>query len=116
VDSQGQTIFVNTKCTTDEATFTFDIGKSVWKLHGHWAMPFSGHGYYDCGLEGFVGISKHPETIGYLYFCDMTKLRVPPDVKCSKVKVFNKNPAERHLGATFVYMRPVTDPEKNLGG
>ncbi|RCV08647.1 hypothetical protein SETIT_1G343500v2 [Setaria italica] len=94
VDNQEQTIFVSTKGAT-EATSIFDIGESMWKPYGHWAMPFN-----------------DPETLGYLYFCDMTKTSTGrrlcpyPDVKCSKVKVFNKNPAvERHLGATLMYMR-----------
>ena len=29
-----------------------------------------------------------------------------PDFKCSKVKVFNKNPAEKHVSATLLHMRP----------
>ncbi|CAN6239089.1 unnamed protein product [Urochloa humidicola] len=109
VNEQKQTIFVSTKCDT-VATFSFDIGESVWKLQGQWALPFNGRGYYDHDLDGYVGLSKDPESHGYLYFCDMTRTDTDsgqcpcPDVKCSKVKVFNKNPAERHLGATLVYM------------
>ncbi|CAN6253035.1 unnamed protein product [Urochloa humidicola] len=111
VDEQEQTIFVSTKGTS-EATFSFDIEKSVWKLHGRWALPFSGRGYYDPDLNGFVGLSKDPGSLGYLYFCDMTRTDTGsgpcpyPNVKCSKVKVFNKkNPAERHLGASLLYMQ-----------
>ncbi|CAL4885927.1 unnamed protein product [Urochloa decumbens] len=64
----------------------------------------------DKDLDGYVGLSKDPESLGYLYFCDMTRTDTDsglcpcPDVKCSKVKVFNKNLAERHLGATLMYM------------
>ncbi|CAL4967584.1 unnamed protein product [Urochloa decumbens] len=104
VNEQNQTIFVSIKGDT-VATFSFDIGESIWTLRGQWTLPFNGRGYYDRDLDGYVGLSKDPESLGYLYFCDMTRTDTDsglcpcPDVKCSKVKVFNKNHAERHLGA-----------------
>ncbi|CAO2047070.1 unnamed protein product [Urochloa humidicola] len=109
VNEQKQTIFVSTKGDT-VATFSFDIGESKWKLHGQWSLPFNGRGYYDGDLDGYVGLYKDSESLGYLYFCDMTRTETDsgqcpcPDVKCSKVKVFNKNPAEKHVGATLMYM------------
>ncbi|CAN6232985.1 unnamed protein product [Urochloa humidicola] len=104
VNEQKQAIFVSIKGDT-VATFCFDIRESIWTLYGQWALPFNGRGYYDRDLDGYVGLS-----LGYLYFCDMTRTDTDsgqspcPDVKCSKVKVFNTNPAERHLGATLMYM------------
>ncbi|CAL4967338.1 unnamed protein product [Urochloa decumbens] len=110
VDEQEKTIFFSTKGAT-VGTFTFNIGESVWKSHSRWALPFSGRGYFDPDLNGFVGLSKDPGFLGYLYFCDMTRTDTGtgpcpyPNVKCSKVKVFDKNPAERHLGASLLYMQ-----------
>ncbi|CAL4885945.1 unnamed protein product [Urochloa decumbens] len=107
VNEQKQTIFVSIRGDT-VATFSFETGESKWKLHGQWTLPFNDRGYYDRDLDDYVGLSK--DSLGYLYFCDMTRTDTDcglcpcPDVKCSKVKVFNKNPAERHLGATIIYM------------
>ncbi|RLM79908.1 uncharacterized protein C2845_PM12G21620 [Panicum miliaceum] len=100
--------------TRSGATFIFDTKEYVWKRYGDWAFPFTGHGHYDPSLEGFVGLSKDPETLGYLYCCTMastgtgdtgTRLHPSPGFKRSKEKVYSKNPAERHASATLLHMR-----------
>ncbi|KAF8698129.1 hypothetical protein HU200_035644 [Digitaria exilis] len=107
-----RSILVSTRSGT---TFIFDTKEDVWKLYGRWAFPFTDHGHYDRSLQGFVGLSKDPETLGYLYSCDMAStmaddtgkiLHPSPDIKCSKEKVYTKNPAERHVSATLLHMRP----------
>jgi hypothetical protein len=50
-------ILVSTKIGV---TFIFDTKEYVWKLYGHWVLPFTGRGHYDPSLEGFVGLSKDP--------------------------------------------------------
>ncbi|CAN6239114.1 unnamed protein product [Urochloa humidicola] len=109
VGYEERAIFVSTKIPTIAAMFTFDIGESVWKKHGEWALPFTGRGYFDRDLDAFVGISNDPENLGYLYSCHVagaaTGNSASPDWKRSKEKVFNKNPDERHVGATLVYRR-----------
>ncbi|OEL21732.1 hypothetical protein BAE44_0017250 [Dichanthelium oligosanthes] len=87
-------ILVSTKSGATAATFTFDGKESVWKLHGEWALPFTDRGHCDLSLEAFVGLSKDPETFGYLYSCAVTstgtdddtgnRLRPSPDWKRSK--------------------------------
>ncbi|CAO2047098.1 unnamed protein product [Urochloa humidicola] len=90
------------------STFTFDIGDSVWKkLHGEWAMPFTGRGYFDRDLDAFVGLYKDPETFGHLCSCDATSTSSEtgkPAWKLGEEKVFSEDPAERHASATLVYM------------
>jgi hypothetical protein len=103
--------------TRGGVTFIFDTKEHVWKLCGHWVFPFTGHGHYDPSLEGFVGLSKGQETLGYLYCCTLastvtigdtgkTLWHPSPDVKCTKDKVYNKDPAEGQLvSTTLVHMR-----------
>ncbi|KAF8772143.1 hypothetical protein HU200_006141 [Digitaria exilis] len=98
--------------STKRTTFILDTKEYVWKPYGNWVVPFTGRGHYDTSLEGFVGLSKDPETLGYLYCCTMASigtgdtLHPSPGFKCSKEKVFNKNPAERHVSANLLHMRP----------
>jgi len=105
-------ILVSTKRGT---TFILDTEEYVWKLYSNFVFPFTGRGHYDTSLEGFVGLSKDPETFGYLYCSTMASIRTGdtlypfPDFKCSKVKLFNKDPdknAEKHVSATLLHMRP----------
>jgi len=105
-------VLVSTKSC---ATFIFDTKEYVWKVYGNWAFPFTGHGHYDPSLEGFVGLSREPGTLGYLCCCTMAStetrdtgegLGPHPYLKWSKEKVYNKNPAERHVSATLLHMRP----------
>ncbi|KAF8698126.1 hypothetical protein HU200_035641 [Digitaria exilis] len=50
--------------STRSDTFIFYTKEYVWKLYGGWAFPFTGHGYYDTSLDGFVGLSKDFEKLG----------------------------------------------------
>nr|CAB3469751.1 unnamed protein product [Digitaria exilis] len=101
--------------STRSDTFIFDTKEYVWKLYGGWAFPFTGHGYYDTSLDGFVGLSKDSEKLGYLYCCNMAntmaddtgkRLHPSPDIKCTKENLYTKNLAERHVSATLLHMRP----------
>ncbi|KAF8686958.1 hypothetical protein HU200_043236 [Digitaria exilis] len=98
--------------STKRTTFILDTKEYVWKPYGNWVVPFTGRGHSDTSLEGFVGLSKDPETLGYLYCSTMASigtgdtLHPSPGFKCSKDKVFNKNPAERHVSANLLHMRP----------
>ncbi|CAM0146246.1 unnamed protein product [Urochloa decumbens] len=117
-------ILISTKSSGAAAagtTFIFDTKEYVWRLYGHWAFLFTGRGYYDPSLEAFVGMSKDPNTLGYLYCCYLNSCTVAstastnsdtgsglhpsPDWKCSKETVYNKNSGERHVSATLVHMR-----------
>ena len=53
-------ILVSTKRGT---TFILDTEEYVWKLYSNFVFPFTGRGHYDTSLEGFVGLSKDPETL-----------------------------------------------------
>lgn len=95
--------------TKSGVTFIFDTKEYLWKRYGDWVFPFTGRGHYDPSLEGFVGLSKDPETLGYLYCCKVSH-PTSPDFKRTKEKVYNKNPAAaaewHHVSATLVHMRP----------
>nr|CAB3503850.1 unnamed protein product [Digitaria exilis] len=90
--------------STKRTTFILDTKEYVWKPYGNWVVPFTGRGHSDTSLEGF--------TLGYLYCSTMASigtgdtLHPSPGFKCSKDKVFNKNPAERHVSANLLHMRP----------
>jgi len=110
VHSDGQTILISTKSDAAAATFTFDTVKREWKCLGDWALPFTGRGHYDGKLEALVGLSEDPKTLGCLYSCKLpgansgSRQCPAPAWKLSKERVFSTNPAERHVGATLVYM------------
>ncbi|RLN07152.1 hypothetical protein C2845_PM11G27770 [Panicum miliaceum] len=76
------------------ATFSFDIESSRWTRHGAWGSPFKGRGYFD----------HDPDTLGHLCACDVLSAGQPPACKISKDKLFCVNPAEKHIGATLVYV------------
>ncbi|CAN6296097.1 unnamed protein product [Urochloa humidicola] len=104
-------IFVSTKsdATTAMVTYSFDTETHDWNLCGDWAFPFTGHGYYAPTLGAFVGLSKDPETLGYLYSCrvgtgDIGNTLPPSHHSCSKKTLYTENPAERHVSATLVRM------------
>lgn len=90
------------------ATYIFDAKEDVWKQCGSWVFPFTGQGHYDTSLDGFVGLSKDPEKLGYLCCCTTTSqgLQHPPDFKSTKTKVYNEDLAEgqHHVSATLVHM------------
>ncbi|CAL4935926.1 unnamed protein product [Urochloa decumbens] len=48
-----------------------DDGGCEWKRRGQWRLPFAGRGYYDRGLDAWVGLSGDPGTIGHLCSCDV---------------------------------------------
>ncbi|CAL4929686.1 unnamed protein product [Urochloa decumbens] len=98
----GMAAFIRTAGT---ATFIFDTKAYLWERYGDWTLPFTGRGHYDLSLEAFVGLSKEPETLGYLYSCTLDSTNPYPECKRSKEKVYNENPAERHVSATLVHMR-----------
>ncbi|CAN6295988.1 unnamed protein product [Urochloa humidicola] len=109
VQPDDEAILVSTKEGATAHTYIFDVKECVWKLHGNWALPFTDCGHYDPTLEAFVGLSKDPETLGYLYSCSVTstdasnRLCSSPTMKRSKEKVYSNNPAEKHVQATLVY-------------
>nr|TKW22991.1 LOW QUALITY PROTEIN: hypothetical protein SEVIR_4G264100v2 [Setaria viridis] len=109
-DGDGHTILVSTKSGEEEATatFSFETGVFVWKNLGEWTLPFTGRGHYESELRALVGLSKDPETFGYLYACDVPSTgnrHCPaPAWKRSKEKVFSKNPADRRVSASLIYL------------
>ncbi|XBI65184.1 hypothetical protein VPH35_045098 [Triticum aestivum] len=70
---EEQTFQVSTKKDVIEATFAFDTDKLSWKLLGsfffaiNYLAPFVGRGHFDLRLNGFVGLSKEPDTLGKIY-------------------------------------------------
>uniref|UniRef100_K3YXQ5 DUF1618 domain-containing protein n=1 Tax=Setaria italica TaxID=4555 RepID=K3YXQ5_SETIT len=115
VHPDGRTIFFSTqgqtKKHTEVATFTFDTVCSQWTRHGAWRLPFRGRGYFDCELNAWVGLSGQPDNLGHLCTCEVvsadantTDGHPPPTCKLSKEKLFCVDPAEKHIGATLVYI------------
>lgn len=90
-------------------TFILDTKEHVWKLCGRWVFPFTGHGHYDTSLDGFVGLPKDPEKLGYLCCCTMASTTTSQGLQYSytKTKVYNRDLAEgqQHVSATLVHMR-----------
>ncbi|KAF8718337.1 hypothetical protein HU200_025316 [Digitaria exilis] len=105
VHSDGETILFSTNGDNGSATFAFDTRRFLWTRLGEWSLPFAGRGHFDSGLHALVGLDS--ENLGYLFACDVpsTNRRCPvPAWKRSKKKVFRESPADRHVGATLVYM------------
>lgn len=102
------TIFVSTKMDDDDiaATFAFDTAKHRWGQLGSWALPFAGRGHFDPHLNAFVGLSKDSDTLGQVYSCCLSSSSTGHRLewKLGKERLFSQNPAERHVGATLVYM------------
>ncbi|CAO1941994.1 unnamed protein product [Urochloa humidicola] len=95
------------------ATLSFDIESSRWTRHGAWGLPFKGRGYFDGDLDAWVGLAGgDPDTLGHICACDVVPAGdgnggdgKPPDWKLSKEKLFCVDgPAEKHIGATLVYV------------
>ncbi|CAN6253527.1 unnamed protein product [Urochloa humidicola] len=90
------------------ATFSFNIESSQWMRHGAWGLPFRGRGYFDPDLDAWVGLSSDPDALGHLCACDIlsadNKNEHPPLCKLSKERLFCVGPAEKHIGATLVYL------------
>ncbi|XBI50836.1 hypothetical protein VPH35_114185 [Triticum aestivum] len=105
---------VSTKNGSTEATFAFDTDKLSWKLLGNWRLPFAGRGHYDLDLNGFVGLSREPDTL-YCCCCYMPiSLNSvegqcpPPSFNLCTVDslLSDEQPADMHVAgpATLVYM------------
>lgn len=106
VHPDDQTFIISTELDGTAATFTFDAKNLKWELLGNWVMPFAGCGHFDPHLDAFVGLSKDPDTLGHLCchrHCSFTG-DGQWEWKLSKEKLFSVDPAERHVGATLVYM------------
>nr|TKV90578.1 hypothetical protein SEVIR_9G038800v2 [Setaria viridis] len=93
------------------ATFSFETGTSfekgvcAWNYLGEWILPFTGRGHYESELSALVGLSKDKGAFGYIYACDVPNTsNRPPAWKRSKEKVFSKNPADKHVSASLVYL------------
>lgn len=114
VHPDERTIFFSTereteKLTTKVATFSFDTVSWKWTRRGDWLLPFKGRGYFDPELDAWIGLSGDPDNLGYLCACEI----VPADdesngkpqlLKVGKDKMFCVDPAEKHIGASLVYM------------
>ncbi|CAL5054694.1 unnamed protein product [Urochloa decumbens] len=94
------------------ATLSFDIESSRWTRQGAWGLPFKGRGYFDRDLDAWVGLAAgDPDTLGHICACDVLSAGngngadgQPPAWKISKEKLFCVDPAEKHIGATLVYV------------
>ncbi|KAL6899810.1 hypothetical protein ACP4OV_006468 [Aristida adscensionis] len=123
VHPDGSTVFFSAqKAETGRrrATFSFDVKQSKWTRRGAWRLPFGGRGYYDGELDAWVGLSGDPDSRGHLCACEVVSSShaddhvddgqppapapAPPAWKLSKEKLFCVDPAEKHIGATLVYM------------
>ncbi|CAL4935914.1 unnamed protein product [Urochloa decumbens] len=111
VAPDGQTIFVSAGIVpADEATYSFhtaeDGSSASWRHHGGWALPFDGRGYYDGDLNAWVGLSLYSLEIGHVVACELVSGAYGrrPAWKFSKENLFSEDPAEGHMGATFVDM------------
>ncbi|XBI00847.1 hypothetical protein VPH35_129761 [Triticum aestivum] len=108
VHPDGRTFLVSTSkvditvTKTEEATFSFDTEELLWKRLGKWSLPFAGRCHFDPQLDAFVGLSKDPDTLGRL--CSCYALGSTTAWKLGKENLFSEDPAERHVGATLVYM------------
>ncbi|OEL26812.1 hypothetical protein BAE44_0012169 [Dichanthelium oligosanthes] len=106
------TIVVSTESGTTAATFTLDTDAPcfVWKRLGEWVLPFTGRSHFDCELDAFVGLSKDIDTHGHLCSCDSASSDTGEGHclalvwKLSKEKLFSEDPAEKHEGATLLYL------------
>ncbi|KAK8443828.1 hypothetical protein SEVIR_9G039400v4 [Setaria viridis] len=104
--SHGHTILISIKSEDlDAATFSFETGVRAWNFLDDWTLPFTGRGHYESELRALVGLSKDKGTFGYIYACDVPNTsNRPPAWKLSKKKVFSKNPAEKHVSASLIYL------------
>uniref|UniRef100_A0A0E0BI27 Uncharacterized protein n=1 Tax=Oryza glumipatula TaxID=40148 RepID=A0A0E0BI27_9ORYZ len=114
VHPDKQTIFVSSVEQSPgvvvPATFSFRTAEPMmWRRHGQWQLPFTGRGYFDPRLDAWVGLSGDLDTVGHICSCDVVSTddaaaSSHPALKISKEKLFSMVPAERHIGATLVYM------------
>ncbi|OEL34729.1 hypothetical protein BAE44_0004251 [Dichanthelium oligosanthes] len=109
VHPDEQTMFVSSAEEAGvPATFTFK--PMMWRRHGPWQLPFTGRGYFVPKLGAWVGLSRDLNTIGHICSCNVVSASSVashnecPALKLSKEKLFSDVPAEKHIGATLVYM------------
>ncbi|CAL4904946.1 unnamed protein product [Urochloa decumbens] len=102
----GHTILVGTAAG---ATFAFDTAAAaeppMWeeRRHGEWTLlPFAGRAHFVRDLDALVGLSNDPASLGHL--CAATTDDPAWKEIIGKEKLFSEDPAERHVGATLVYM------------
>lgn len=83
-----------------------DCMEGRWEALGEWMLPFDGGCHFDAKLNAWVGLSACPDSIGHLIACDVIPARDGhcPSWKFSKETFFIEDPAERHIGATLVYV------------
>jgi len=105
-----RTFLVSTKMGTTLATFAFDTKELSWTRLGYWPLPFAGRGHFDPHLNALVGLSKDAGTLGQFCSCDVPSSYTgdrqcsAPAWKLCREKLFSKDPSEKHVGATLVYM------------
>ncbi|KQK13193.1 hypothetical protein BRADI_1g08521v3 [Brachypodium distachyon] len=100
VHPDGRTIFVSVsvdgRATGD--TLTFDTATEY-----PWPSAC-----YDGELGAWVGLTADPATLGHICSCQAPSTedisRQPPAWKLSREKLFCRDPAEKHAGATLVYL------------
>ncbi|CAN6357154.1 unnamed protein product [Urochloa humidicola] len=99
VHPDGHTILVSTATTT----YTFDTAAAepAWKQCASRAMPFTGRAQFVDELNAFVGLSKDKANSGQLCSAGLVSLEME---KLGEEKLFSEDPAERHVGATLLYM------------
>nr|TKW29562.1 hypothetical protein SEVIR_3G403500v2 [Setaria viridis] len=91
--------------STAAATFAFDATARVWARRGEWALPFAGRAHFVHGLNAIVGLSKDPASLGHLCSCKAAATGDGwPTWKLGREKLFSEDPAERHVGATLLYL------------
>jgi hypothetical protein len=107
VHPDRRTLFVS----NNTGTYSLDTESKKWRHHDLWTLPFTGRAHFDPLLDAWVGLSGDPDTLGYLCCCDVVSTgpdscsnMQSPALKLSKEKLFCKKPAEKHIGATLVYM------------
>jgi len=107
VHPDGHTIVMSVHDRDDprlaKGTYFFDTKHCDWRWHGEWVLPFQGQGFFDSGLDAWVGLHED----GYICTCQVASRSststMQPDWKMSKDKLFCSE-SERHLGATLTYM------------
>ncbi|VAI36796.1 unnamed protein product [Triticum turgidum subsp. durum] len=114
VHPDGRTLFASVRVKGRDTgdTFTCDTGADAddpeWTAHRGWELPFKGPGHYDPRLDAWVGLTDDPATAGHICCCQVPS---PDDVcpspmawKLSREKLFCRDPAEAHAGASLVYL------------
>ncbi|XBH94742.1 hypothetical protein VPH35_085433 [Triticum aestivum] len=117
VHPDGRTLFASVRVKGRDTgdTFTCDTGAGAdaddpkWTAaHREWELPFKGPGHYDPRLDAWVGLTDDPATAGHICCCQVPSpddvCSSPPAWKLSREKLFCRDPAEAHTGASLVYL------------